>query len=449
MNAQANMQEPVQAYRRKWYTLGIVKHPVQDNAQEPVHLDTQESESVQETVQPTVQEIAQGRTPVQRTHASPVQETVQEPVQDNAQEPVRVYTRKWYTLWLVKHTVQARPQKTVQVYKQEETWIAVQSRLIVNAYKFVALWSIPVLTAVTVISMTNVYTGGKFAQWPWIGNLWAFIFAFSIDVNIVRLFIESRYEYRLGNKSNSVWSMLIGTGLGVVTGAALLFEGYEQSIGLLWGSENIKIALAVLLGARVVLVILLMAREGLKLGDLLFTQLNPVQESVQERTPAPVQLPVQEITPVQKKRTPVQRKNVQPVQESVHPVQETVQESVHPVQETVQERTPAPVQRDTQERTPVRDLAQKTAHPVQETVQEPVQLRPVQNTKEQAYTLLSERAYTARELGQILDKSATTANGYIQAYKRERGEPGQERTLAQIFESESVQRTEDIPVFTR
>ncbi len=139
-----------------------------------------------------------------------------------------------------------------------------QARWIAGAYKLVGLWSIPLLTIVTIVSMANVFTSGQFAQFPGISTAWAIIFSVAIDVNIVRLFVEAKLD-----KSWAAW--WLGFGLCIVTGAALSIEGLEQSIGVVWTSQMIQTSITILVFCRVLLVILLMAREGAKLGTLLDT----------------------------------------------------------------------------------------------------------------------------------------------------------------------------------
>jgi hypothetical protein len=124
--------------------------------------------------------------------------------------------------------------------------------------------------------MTNIFTAGEFAQYAWIKNTWAFIFALAIDVNIVRLFLESSIE-----RSKSAF--YIGLGLAAVTGAALLIEGLQQSIGVQWSDQTVQFMIACLIGCRVVLVVVLMAREGYKLGKLIQQSVNSEQQTL-ERT---------------------------------------------------------------------------------------------------------------------------------------------------------------------
>jgi len=139
--------------------------------------------------------------------------------------------------------------------------INTQAQWIAGAYKVIGLYAIPLLTAVTVISMTNVFSAGTFVHWPYVSTIWAFIFALAIDVNIVRLFVEAKTD-------KSKMAFIVGLGLCIVTGAALFIEGLQQSIGIAWSDEKIQTAVGILVGCRVILVIVLMAREGLKLGEV-------------------------------------------------------------------------------------------------------------------------------------------------------------------------------------
>jgi hypothetical protein len=169
----------------------------------------------------------------------------------------------------------------------EFTSITKQAKAIAYLYKLVGLYSIVLLTVVTIISMTNIFTAGAFAQYTWTKNTWAFIFSLAIDVNIVRLFIEARIE-----RSKSAYT--IGLGLAAVTGAALLIEGLQQSIGVQWSSQGVQSVIALLIAFRVVFVVVLMAREGYKLGKLIEVAVKPpVQESVlpeQDTTSKPEQV---------------------------------------------------------------------------------------------------------------------------------------------------------------
>lgn len=147
-----------------------------------------------------------------------------------------------------------------------ETKLTKQTRWIASAYNFIGLYSIPLLTLVTVISMTNVFSSGYFSQYPFISGLWAFIFAATIDVNIVRLFLESHCEKVKGHVSSARTTFWVALGLSIVTGVALLVEGLQQSIGLSWNDGTVKVFISLIIALRVILVVVLMAREGCKLG---------------------------------------------------------------------------------------------------------------------------------------------------------------------------------------
>src|SRR5579884_3249233 len=153
-------------------------------------------------------------------------------------------------------------------YKMDGTQLTRQTRWIADAYRFVGLYSIPALTLVTVVSMMNVFTSGMFSSYGWIPSIWAFIFAATIDVNIVRLFLEAQIEKLRGNKRGSAIAFYVGLGLAIVTGAALLIEGLQQSIGLEWSNLALRWAIGILIFFRVGFVVVLMAREGGKLGQL-------------------------------------------------------------------------------------------------------------------------------------------------------------------------------------
>jgi Helix-turn-helix domain of resolvase len=155
-----------------------------------------------------------------------------------------------------------KEQSMSAIVQQDFPSLTKQSRGITYIYKMVGIYSIPLLTIVTILSMSNVFTSGQFARWPYVQTIWAVIFASAIDVNIVRLFIESYVD----KSRDAFW---IGLCLGCVTGAALLIEGLQQSIGLTWTSWYVQFTIAMLVFARVVCVIILMAREGKKLGQML------------------------------------------------------------------------------------------------------------------------------------------------------------------------------------
>lgn len=165
-----------------------------------------------------------------------------------------------------------------------ETKLEKQTRWIASAYNVIGLYSIPCLTLVTIISMCNVFSGGYFSRFPFISGLWAFIFAATIDVNIVRLFLESHCEKVKGRVSSARTTFWVALGLSIVTGVALLVEGLQQSIGLLWTDETVKVSISLIIALRVVLVVVLMAREGCKLGAALVSHedVKMVTEIVEE-----------------------------------------------------------------------------------------------------------------------------------------------------------------------
>lgn len=198
-----------------------------------------------------------------------------------------------------------------------------QTRCIANAYTATGLYSVPLLTLVTVISMTNVFTSGYFSRYPGIGGLWAFIFAATIDVNIVRLFLESHCERVKGNVSASRMAFWVALGLAIVTGAALLVEGLQQSIGVQWTDGTVKGFIGVLIAARVILVVVLMAREGCKLGAALVQNEPVAVPFTQELKPpqAPLhQMPMkhdEEQSPAEEKPTLQIREGVKEQEERV------------------------------------------------------------------------------------------------------------------------------------
>lgn len=181
-----------------------------------------------------------------------------------------------------------------------------QGRWIASAYKLVGLYSVPLLTIVTIISMSNVFTAGTFAHWPYIATIWAVIFSVAIDVNIVRLFLESKINEDRG-------AFCIGLGLCLVTAAALFIEGIEQSIGLNWDTDIIRSAIFLLVGLRVILVIVLMAREGRRLGEWLLTL-------PQSSPPISVQI-VPELATDSVQNEPVEAQEIAPEMPALHLVE--------------------------------------------------------------------------------------------------------------------------------
>lgn len=149
--------------------------------------------------------------------------------------------------------------------------ITKQAKFIAYLYNFLGLWSIVLLTVCTIISMANVFTSGEFARWAWVTTAWALIFSATIDVNIVRMFVEGYVERAQGQRVSGNIAYAIGGVLAVVTGAALFLEGVEQSIGLTWDSDIMHETLGVLLALRVICVVILMSREGRRLGHVVHT----------------------------------------------------------------------------------------------------------------------------------------------------------------------------------
>lgn len=133
------------------------------------------------------------------------------------------------------------------------------SRRIAKLYVWFGLLSILVLTVVTSISVANVFTRGQLAQSSDVQTAWAIIFAVAIEVNIVRLFFEARYD----DDKHAKW---LGIGLAIVAGVALLIEGLQQSIGVNWSSFAMQSVIGIVIFLRVVVVVFLLAREGSRLG---------------------------------------------------------------------------------------------------------------------------------------------------------------------------------------
>lgn len=127
-------------------------------------------------------------------------------------------------------------------------------QFIINSYRFLGLLSIPALTVVTTISMANLFTAGRAAQWDNVSIVWAWIYAAAIETNVVRLFTEKRKA-----------SFALGLGLGVVTCIALQFEGMQQTGSMMWNSATVQILLPWIIGLRSILVYVLIAYEGRRL----------------------------------------------------------------------------------------------------------------------------------------------------------------------------------------
>lgn len=136
------------------------------------------------------------------------------------------------------------------------------SRRIAALYKWLGLISIPVLTIVTAVSVANVFTRGQLAQSQTVQIWWAIIFAAAIEVNIVRLFFESKHDNDKAAKS-------LGIGLIIVAGVSLIIEGVQQSIGFDWNNVYMQGVVGGVVGLRVIVVMFLLAREGSRLATLL------------------------------------------------------------------------------------------------------------------------------------------------------------------------------------
>jgi len=163
--------------------------------------------------------------------------------------------------------------------------ITKQARGIARLYKWFGLYSIPLLTIVTVISISNVFTRGQLAQASWLQFLWAIIFAAAIEVNIVRLFFEAKFDHDRTAK-------VLGIGLAIVAGAALLIEGLQQSIGFAWDNPYIQWIVGSVIFLRVLVVVVLMAREGSKLAfTLTLLKQEELVNSVQPMYACPVYFP--------------------------------------------------------------------------------------------------------------------------------------------------------------
>lgn len=135
-----------------------------------------------------------------------------------------------------------------------------QARGIAALYKVFGLYSIPLLTVVTIISISNVFTRGQLASGSLIETFWAVIFATAIEVNIVRLF----FEWKLDKDNGAKW---LGICLVLVAGIALLIEGLQQSIGFIWSNFYVQVVVGIVVGLRVFVVVLLLAREGSRLAS--------------------------------------------------------------------------------------------------------------------------------------------------------------------------------------
>lgn len=133
------------------------------------------------------------------------------------------------------------------------------SQRIAALYKLLGLLSIPLLTIVTIVSISNVFVRGQLATWQGLAFVWAVIFAAAIEVNIVRLFFEAKMNADKG-------AFTLGIILAIVAGAALLIEGLQQSIGFDWSNFVVQWTIGLVVFLRVLVVVLLLAREGSRLA---------------------------------------------------------------------------------------------------------------------------------------------------------------------------------------
>ena len=140
---------------------------------------------------------------------------------------------------------------------EEPQWYIDHSLAIGNVYKFIGLYSIPVLTVATTISMVNVFTGGALSQWRWLEFVWAIVFSVAIEVNVSRLLSE-----------RTKLSVALGLCLAVVAGIALIIEGLQQTIGVSWDNVWLHRAVVFSIILRVVVVVALMAVEAHKQREL-------------------------------------------------------------------------------------------------------------------------------------------------------------------------------------
>lgn len=254
-----------------------------------------------------------------------------------------------------------------------------QAKLIAYLYKWVGLYSTVLLTIVTIISMSNVFTSGTLAHWSFVQDTWAIIFAAAIDVNIVRLFLEAHLEKSWG-------AYTIGIGLTCVTGAALLIEGLQQSIGLQWDNQIVQVTIGILISFRVLFVVVLMAREGTKLGKLVGVLVKPTTQ-----------------LSVQPQPTPEAQPNVP--QDEQEPVQNEASPDVQP---DVPEMDTSP---EHQAITNIRPMKQKKVNGKTHT------------PEQKARTIWTSNPHiSARALAVQIGKSPTTANTWLKKFKMEQSE---------------------------
>lgn len=144
--------------------------------------------------------------------------------------------------------------------------LKLQLRL-VDMYRLAGTLTTVALTVATLISMSNVFSyGGLIKQYTFTSGLWAFVYSASIDVNVVRLFIESSIEWSI-NRLSSVVDAFIATGLGACVVAALYVESLQSSLHLQWSDPGLLNVISFIVSIRVIFVFLLMAREGIGLGQ--------------------------------------------------------------------------------------------------------------------------------------------------------------------------------------
>jgi hypothetical protein len=184
--------------------------------------------------------------------------------------------------------------------------ITKQAKWIAKLYKFFGLWSIPILTIATTISIANVFMHGQLASDTRLQFAWAVLFAAAIEVNIVRLFFEAKLDKDHG-------AFVLGIVLAIVAGAALLIEGLQQSIGFDWSNILVQWTVGIVVAARVIVVVWLLAREGSRLASSMIDTAQPLTQIDTPAQPELIQELVQEevqdtdtklhIVPAQKKHT--------------------------------------------------------------------------------------------------------------------------------------------------
>ncbi len=138
---------------------------------------------------------------------------------------------------------------------------------LVDVYRLAGTLTTVALTLATLISMSNVFSYGVLIkQSTFVPGLWAFVYSASIDVNVVRLFIESSIEWSI-NRLSSVIDAFIASGLGGCVVAALYVESLQSSLHLQWSDPLLLKVISFIVFVRVIFVFLLMAREGICLGQ--------------------------------------------------------------------------------------------------------------------------------------------------------------------------------------